>query len=102
MVFVELKMPREAVRLLLRAVEAEVKRLELEISTTMERVKRYEEKYGMSSEEFLSRYLRGELGDNEDFIEWYGELVFLERARMELEELKKVGESASKKLSQKG
>ena len=98
--YVELRMPKEAAVLLLRAVEAEAKRLELEISTTMRKIKGYEEKYGMKSEEFLSRYLRGELGDEEDFIEWYGELVFLEKARRELEELKRVGESA-KRLSQK-
>ena len=97
--YVELRMPKEAAALLLRAVEAEAKRLELEISITMRRIKVYEEKYGMKPEEFLSRYLRGELGDEEDFIEWYGELVFLEKARRELEELKRVGESA-KRLSQ--
>ena len=58
--YVELGMSKEDAELLLKAVEAEAKRFGLEISSTMKRIKGYEEKYGMISEE---------LGDGEDFIE---------------------------------
>ncbi len=76
----------------LGAAGAEVRRLELEIVAALERVKEFERRYGMSSEEFLQRYVKGELGDEESYMEWYGELMFLEKARKELEELRlKVG-----------
>jgi len=45
----------------------------------------YEQKYGMTSEEFFSRFQRGELDDRMDFIEWAGAYdLFLDRkARVE-------------------
>jgi len=37
-----------------------------------EALARFEQRYGMSSEEFLRRDAAGELDDREDFCEWYG------------------------------
>ena len=96
-----LVLSESGLRLLLRALRAEARRLELEIAVTRERIRMFEEKYGMSSEEFMSRYTRGELGDDEEFMEWYGELVFLEKAVRELEELRKIAGTASQSLSRK-
>lgn len=67
--YIELRIPNGNLRVLLRAIRAEVRRLEIEIATTMERIRKLEEKYGMKSGEFLSHYLRGELGDSEDYME---------------------------------
>ncbi|ABM80602.1 hypothetical protein [Hyperthermus butylicus] len=100
--YVELKVPRSGLQVLLRAIEAKARRLELEITATLSRIRMFEEKYGMKSEEFLSRYMRGELGDREEYMEWYGELVFLEKARKELEELKKIAGTASPRIPGKG
>ena len=99
---VELRLSGEARRVLLGAVRREARRLELEIEAALERVKRLEERRGMSSEEFLERFLRGELGDEEEFIEWYGELVFLERAKRELEELRRVERLLSEEIRGEG
>lgn len=97
-----LVLSESGLRLLLRALRAEVRRLELEIAATRDRVKMFEEKYGMSSEEFMSKYTRGVLGDDEEYMEWYGELVFLEKAVRELEELRKLVGAVSQSLSRKG
>ena len=91
----------EEADLLLRALRAE-RRLELEVRATLERVRRFEERHGMSSEVFLERFRRGELGDEEEYIEWYGELVFLEEARRELEEVKRLEEKLAEKLRGEG
>jgi len=50
-----------------------------------EELRGYEQKYGMTSEEFFSRFQRGELGDAMDFIDWAGAYdLFLDRkARVE-------------------
>ena len=88
-------------RVLLRALSAEARRLELEIEATKERIRMFEEKYRMSSEEFMTKYSRGEMSDEEEYMEWYGELVFLERATRELEELRELASTASQSLSRK-
>ena len=92
----------EEASLLLRALRAERRRLELEVRATLGRIKRLEEEHGMSSKEFLERFKRGELGDREEYIEWYGELVFLDEARRELEEVKRLEEKLAEKLRGEG
>ena len=94
----KLEVSGRSLRLLLRAIQAEVRRLEMEIAATRERIRAYEEKHGMSSREFLEKYLRGELGDNEEYMEWYGELLFLEKAQRELEELRRLAAKASQEV----
>ncbi len=95
------KLDKTAIDLLTRVLTAEYRRLQLELRITEEKIKRFENKYGMSSSEFLERYARGELGDEEEFMEWYGELRFLERIRKELEELKKIADKVSGKIPSK-
>ena len=98
---VVVELDRRAIGLLTRVLNTEYKRLQLELMITEEKVKRFEDKYGMSSSEFMERYTRGELGDEEEYMEWYGELKFLERIHNELEELKKVAERISRKIPSK-
>ncbi len=96
--YVVVEFDERAVSLLTRILNIEYKRLQLELRIVEEKIKRFEEKYGMSSSEFLERYSRGELGDEEGFMEWYGEIKFLERIHRELEELKRIADKLSKKI----
>ena len=32
---------------------------------------KFEEKYSISSEEFMTKFENGELGDDQDFFDWY-------------------------------
>ena len=98
---VVIELDRRAINLLTRVLNGEYKRLQLELRTTEEKIKRFEEKYSMSSNEFLERYTRGELGDEEEFIEWYGELKFLEKIRKELEELRSIASKVSGEILSK-
>jgi len=97
-----IELDKRAVGLLARVINNEYRRLQLELKITEERIKKFENKYRMSSKEFLEKYARGEMGDEEELMEWYGELKFLESIRKELEELKKVEERISGKLHSKG
>ena len=99
---VVVELDKRAIGLLARVLNTEYRRLQLELRIAEERIKKLEEKYGMKSSEFLERYARGELGDEEEFMEWYGELKFLEKIREELEELKKVANRVSGKIPSKG
>ncbi|MDO8616481.1 MAG: hypothetical protein Q7T33_12220 [Dehalococcoidia bacterium] len=38
----------------------------------LEDLKDFEEKFGMSSKEFYEKFSRGEMGDDQDVIEWAG------------------------------
>jgi len=87
---VELRLSREALLALVRAVEVRLKQLELEMKVTKGRIRNFESRYGMSSKEFIERYEKGELGDGEDYVAWYSELKFLEIAEGEYEKLKRV------------
>jgi len=98
---VVVELDRRTIGLLTRVLNTEYKRLQLELKITEERIKRFEDKYSMSSSEFIERYTRGELGDKEEYMEWYGELKFLERIRNELEELKNIAERISRRIPSK-
>lgn len=37
-----------------------------------ERLEAFEEEFGLSSEEFFARYVRGEMGDDSKVIKWAG------------------------------
>ena len=93
------ELDRSTFSLLKRAFSIERRRLQLELKITEEKIRKFEEKYGMSSSKFLERYARGELGDEEEFMEWYGELKFLEKVSKELEELKSIADKIFKELS---
>jgi len=99
---VVVELDKRAAGLLTRVLNTEYRRLQLELKITKEKIKRFEEKYGMTSSEFLERYTRGELGDKEEYMEWYGELKFLERIHEELEELKNIADRVSGKIRNKG
>jgi len=99
---VVVELDKRTISLLTRVLNNEYKRLQLELRITEEKIKRFEDKYGMSSSEFLERYARGKLGDEEEYMEWYGELKFLERIREELEELKNIADRVSGKIRNKG
>lgn len=56
------------------AVRSELRMLEMGLERTRQRLRDFETKYGLSSEEFMRRYEGGELSESLDFIEWTGEV----------------------------
>ena len=53
---------------------------------TVERLTRYEEKFGMKTPEFYEKFMRGEMGDAKDYIAWAGtyEIFLRQKRRMEV------------------
>ncbi len=47
----------------------------------------YEDKYGMPSDVFYARFMRGEMGDDLSYIMWAGQYESYLEARQEIEEL---------------
>jgi hypothetical protein len=53
---------------------------------TVERLTRYEERFGMKTPEFYEKFVRGEMGDAKDYIAWAGtyEIFLRQKKRLEV------------------
>jgi hypothetical protein len=78
------------------AISAEIKRLEVGLNKTNKEIKKFEEKYKISSEIFLKQLTAEDIkgGDNE-YIRWAGELKIRDRI---LEDTKKVKNPAPRAI----
>jgi hypothetical protein len=56
------------------ALRSELRMLDLSLQRTSERLRAFEEQYGMTSEEFERRFNSAQLEESLDFIEWAGEI----------------------------
>jgi len=79
----DLTIIRESLNRELNVLKAKIRVVEVEIRD-------FEKKYEMSSEEFLEKFDKGELGDSQDFFEWWGLLKGLERLKKEIERVRRV------------
>jgi len=57
------------------------------VERTKKRLKEYEQRYGMKTEEFYARFKSGELGDTDDYIDWAGEYELLKHVEEEEREI---------------
>jgi len=71
------------------AIRAELRMLELGLERTRQRLRAFEERYGMTSEEFERRFNAGDLAESLDFIEWAGEIKTYELLEAQWQTLKK-------------
>ncbi|MGQ9627217.1 MAG: hypothetical protein ACUVV0_09990 [Anaerolineae bacterium] len=72
------------------ALRSEMKMLEIGLRRTQERLKSFEERFGMSSEEFYRRLCNDELEEILDFIEWAGEYKTLSLLYEKYQALKEI------------
>lgn len=70
------------------AVKSEINSIELGIKRASQKMKKFERKYKMSSEEFYNAFSNGELGDDVDFMEWAGEYELLADLEQDIEKLR--------------
>ena len=66
-----------------------LKRLEDNIRAVKRRLKRFEDEYGMDSEEFYAKLQNAELDERIEYAEWAGEHEMLKRLTKQRDELKK-------------
>ncbi len=73
------------------AINAEIKRLEVGLDKTNREIKKFEEKYLLSSTEFLKGVTADDLkGGDYDYVKWSGELKIRERILEDLQKLKDI------------
>lgn len=63
------------------AIQNELRIVEAGIQRTEQRLRDFEARYGMSTQEFLRRAEAGEVPESLDFAEWEGEWRLIERLR---------------------
>ena len=55
-----------------RSLEREIGLLDMKIRLAEEEIREFEQQYEMDSGKFMRRFESGELGDSQDFFEWWG------------------------------
>ena len=63
------------------AIQNELRMVEAGIQRTEQRLRDFESRYGMSTQEFLHRAEAGDVPETLDFAEWEGESRLIERLR---------------------
>lgn len=81
---------RELKPLIEAALQNELRLLEAGIRRSEQRLREFENRYGLSSAEFVYRYEQDELEENLEFAEWIGEYRLLERLREKAETLREI------------
>lgn len=73
------------------AISSEIKRLEIGLNRTNNEIRKFEEKYNVSSEIFSKKFTAEDLtGGDDEYIRWTGELKIRDRILEELDKLKDI------------
>ena len=83
---------KTAVDILTNALQLELRSIIVGLQRTRSMLRNYEQKYNMKSEEFYKKFMKGELEEKDEFIDWAGEYEIyqeLTRRKKIIEELLK-------------
>lgn len=72
------------------SIRREIILLESKINLVKNEIKQFEEKYHISSSEFLKKFESGDLGDSQDYFEWWGLIKGLKTLEERLKKAKAV------------
>ena len=79
--------PESIVPILESAIRNQLKMLKASINRTKMKITSFEQKYNMSTEQFMQKIGEGMDDDNLDYVEWIGETKILKRLEEEYKEL---------------
>lgn len=78
----------EETQIIKESLKRELALLEAKANLLRREIHELEKKYQMSSDEFLAKFEKGELGDDQDFFEWWGLLRGLKKVEENIEKVK--------------
>jgi len=88
--------PEKAADVLKEALEIEASRLKYSLNIAKKRLKRFETKYNISSEEFINEWSAEDLtGEDLEYVEWAGEYQLFSRLNERLVVLESIENVAS-------
>ena len=77
--------------IIISAINAELKRMEIGLHKTDQEIRKFEDKYKVTSDIFLEQYAAEDLdGGDDEYISWMGEIKIKEKIAEELNELKNI------------
>lgn len=81
----------EVLSLVRSAIEGEIARLELALKVARERLAPFEQKYGVTSEHFISEMAAEDLESGDDeYVRWAGEYKLMQRLEEKLRQLQEI------------
>jgi hypothetical protein len=81
----------EILRLVRSAIESEVAKLELALQMAVKRLVPFEEKYGVTSEYFITEMTAENLeGKDDEYVHWAGEYKLMQRLQDKLRKLQEI------------
>ncbi len=81
----------EVLSLIRSAIEGEIARLELALKLAQERLVPFEQKYGVTSDHFISEMTAEDLeGSDEEYVSWAGEYKLMQRLQEKLQRLQEI------------
>ena len=75
-------------KIIKESLKRELALLEAKIGLVKREIEEFERKYSMNSDEFLKKFESGELGDEQDFFEWWGLLKGLKKLEENIKKIK--------------
>ena len=63
------------------ALKEKLQKIEINLHRTLKNLKMFEEKYKMKSNPFYKKFIKGELPENDDFIDWQENMKFIKNSR---------------------
>jgi hypothetical protein len=81
----------EILPLVRSAIESEVAKLELALKMAIKRLAPFEEKYGVTSDYFITEMTAEDLaGHDEEYVQWAGEYKLMQRLQEKLRKLREI------------
>ncbi len=80
----------EEVSIVKESLRRELALSEAKVNLIREEIEGFEKRYEMTPEEFVDKFERGELGDAQDFFEWWGLVKGLKKIEEQIGKIKAV------------
>ena len=81
---------REEALIVQESLQRELSLSEAKVNLLKKEIKGFEKKYEISSEEFVSMFEQGKLGDEQDYFEWWGLVKGLQKTEEKVDRIKAV------------
>ncbi len=85
------KEANEVLYLVRSAIDSEIAKLELALKMAMKRLSPFEEKYGVTSDYFITEMVAEDLeGKDDEYVNWAGEYKLMQRLQEKLQKLQEI------------
>jgi hypothetical protein len=88
----------EELSIIASALQREKKLLEWEIQKSEAKLEAFEKKYAMPTVQFMEKYSKGEMGDEEEIMTWAGEYQFFEKFKEKQKQLEDLIQECKKHM----